>query len=214
MLKLKLRANKIMDTIIQIKPFAEIIESSLNIWKAQAWQWDEAPSFGSLVTVKTLERTIFGLVSNIEICSADAYRVVTAYKKTEEELKKEQPQIFEFLKTTFSCITIGYQENDILLYQLAPEPPKMHAFVFPAKYQEMVDFFSNEQYLQLLFNFSSHLFSLDELLLSILKQLSDKDILTKDNLEKFIETFSLLTANDYRRLKLFLKRTKSILKQF
>ncbi len=197
-------------------PFAEIIESSLTRWKAQAWSSDVVAAFGSLVTIKTQERIIYGLIFDIEICSCDPYRTVTIYKKEEHELKRDQPQIFEFLKTNFSCITVAYRENknNKLLYQLSPEPPKIHAFMHFATNEDIIDFFSDDQYLQLLFNFSSNTFCLDELLLAILKQLSDSNILNKDNLQKFIETFSLLTANDYRRLKLFLKRAKPILTNF
>lgn len=197
-----------------MNPFAEIIESSLDKWKVQAWNLENNVIFGSLVKVKSKDRTIFGLVSNIEICSIDPHRIITAYKKEEIELKRDQPQIFEFLKANFNCITVGYKDDisNVLLYQLAPEPPKIHAFVYLATDEEVIDFFTDEQYLTLLFNFSNSLLSLEELLLAILKQLSDRNVLKKDNLEKFIELFSLLTANDYRRLKLFLKRTKPILK--
>ncbi|MBA3954049.1 hypothetical protein H0X48_01900 [Candidatus Dependentiae bacterium] len=194
------------------QPFAEVIESSLTIWRAQTWQWDNFPSFGSLVTLETETRVLFGLVYFIQTGSLDPSRTAYAYKKTEAELKRDQPQIFEFLHTTFSCLTIGYLEKDKLLYQLAPEPPKIHAFVCHANHQQIVQFFSHEHYLHILFEFSHHLFSLDELLLALLKNLSDNNALTQENLSKFIETFSLLTANDYRRLKLFLQRAHTIIK--
>lgn len=194
------------------KPFAEVIESSLNIWKAQTWKWDIFPSFGSLATIETKDRTIFGIVYNIQTGSLDQMRSVIAYQKTEEELLREQPQIFEFLHTTFSCLTLGYLQNKQILYQLAPEPPKIHAFVNLAQLEEVDLFFSNEQYLHLLFSSANQILLLDELLLSLLKRLSDSNILTEATLSKFIETFSLLTANDYRRLKLFLQRAQPIIK--
>lgn len=192
--------------------FAEIIESSLSTWRAQSWKWDIMPKFGSLITIETPERKVFGLVHTIQTGSSDPARTVMAYKKTQHELKLEQPQIFEFLQTTFSCLTLGYSQDNMLLYQLAPEPPKIHAFVRVATLEETARFFSNEHYLHLLFCFSSQLFSLDELLLAVLKQLSDLHLLTEELLTRFIETFSLLTANDYRRLKLFLQRAHPIIK--
>ena len=194
------------------QPFAEVIESSLTTWRAQAWQWDIFPRFGSLTVIQTPERTVFGLVYYIQTGSRDPARIPYAYKKTEAELKQEQPQIFEFLHTIFSCITIGYLQNSKLLYQLAPEPPKIHAFVAHAQKQQILEFFSHEQYLHLLFEFAHQFFSLDELLLALLKNLSDQEALTHDCLIKFIETFSLLTANDYRRLKLFLQRAQASIK--
>jgi hypothetical protein len=194
------------------KPFAEVIESSLNIWRAQTWRWDDFPQFGSLITIENGNRTLFGLVYFIQTGSLDPSRTAYAYKKTEKELKREQPQIFEFIQTTFSCLTVGYLQDTTLLYQLAPEPPKIHAFAYHATKDQVLHFFSHEHYLHILFEFSHQVFSLDELLLALLKNLSDQQVLTQENLSKFIETFSLLTANDYRRLKLFLQRAHAIIK--
>ena len=193
----------------QQKPFAEIIESSLSSWKAQCWHWDTMPSYGSLVTIKTAQRTLFGIVHEIHTGSTDSLRTVFTYKKTEDELKRDHPHIFEFLQTSFSCITLGYVEENEVHYQLAPEPPKIHAFVYPAQRAELGSFFSKEQYLHTLFSGGQHLFSLDELLLALLKHLSSHELLTEDRLARFLETFSLLTANDYRRLKLFLQRAQT-----
>lgn len=192
--------------------FAEIIESSLSTWRAQCWQWDIIPSYGSLVTITTPERTLFGLVHEIHTGSADSLRTVFTYKKTEDELKRDHPHIFEFLQTSFSCLTLGYQENEHIQYQLAPEPPKIHAFVRPAERIQIEEFFSRDQYLHTLFAFAPQIFSLDELLLAMLKHLSSEQLLSHDQLARFIETFSLLTANDYRRLKLFLQRAQIIIK--
>ncbi len=194
------------------KPFAEIIESSLTGWLAQSWQWDQFPSFGSVITIETKKRILFGIVHQIETGSMDPVRYPFAYQKTEEELLQEQPQIFEFLKTTFHCLTIGYQEQGApITYQLAPEPPKIHAFAACASRQLYKNFFANNQYLHILFGLSNSIFNLDELLLAILKQLKDQDILTEVTVANFIDTFSLLTGNDYKRLKLFLQRAEQII---
>lgn len=188
--------------------FAEVIESSLTHWLAQSWQWDHFPTFGSLVTVKTHHRTTFGIVHQIQTGSMDPVRYPFAYQKTEEELLKEQPQIFEFLKTTFSCLVLGYQENASLIYQLAPEPAKIHAFVSRASAEQCKAFFSHEQYLHVLFGLSSQVFNLDELLLAVLKQQTDLGLINEQSVAEFMQTFSLLTGNDYRRTKLFLQRVE------
>lgn len=194
------------------RPFAEVIASSLSTWQAQCWDPEDIPAYGSILTVHTQQRTIFGLVHNISMGSQDTHRTVFAYKKSEEELKRDHPHIFEFLQTTFSCLTLGYTEHERILYQLAPEPPKIHTFVTRTAPAQLSQFFAHEQYLHTLFSHAHQIFSLDDLLLALLKQLSDHTILTKDHLLRFIETFSLLTANDYRRLKLFLQRVQPILK--
>ncbi len=193
------------------KPFAEVIESSLTGWLAQSWNWNYFPTFGSIVTIDTKKRILFGIVYQIKTGSIDPIRYPFTYQKTEEELMQEQPQIFEFLKTTFSCLIIGYREKEKIIYQLAPEPPKIHAFVCPAAPDLHQDFFSHNHYLHILFALSNNLFNLDELLLAILKQLSDQNLLDQHTLEQFVDTFSLLTGNDYRRLKLFLQRAQDLI---
>jgi hypothetical protein len=186
--------------------FAEIIESSLENWIAQSWQWDQFPIFGSVLIVENEKRKLFAIVHQIQTGSMDSSRQPFAYKKTEEELKKEQPQIYEFLRTTFSCLILGYQDNEDVFHALAPKPAKIHSFVRNATDQEISNFFRNSQYLQVLFGHGNKILNLDELLLALLKSIKQAKQFEQEQLDEFIETFSLLTCNDYRRLKLFLQR--------
>ena len=194
------------------KPLAEVIESSLQHWLAQSCQWDSFPSFGSLVTIQRQSTILFGIVHDIKTGSMDPSRYPFPYQKTEEQLLKEQPQIFEFLKTTFSCLPLGYKQQESFYYQLPPEPPKIHSFVTPAQKELYQAFFCNEHYLHILFNFSGSINNLDELLLALLKQLNNHHILDTKKFERFLEMFSLLAGNDYRRLKLFLQRAQQTIK--
>ncbi|MBM17735.1 MAG: hypothetical protein CL947_01545 [Epsilonproteobacteria bacterium] len=196
---------------IEKNSFAEIIESNLSEWTAQCWQWDQTPSFGSLVITSHGSLQIFGIVHTIKTGSMDPIRQPVPYQKTEEELQQEQPQIFEFLQTTFTCITVGYYENNKFFYHLPERPPKIHAFVDNAKELQYNQFFAQEHFLHLLFNLSNQIFNLDELLLAMLKQLTQKQVLNNENLNNFIETFAMLCKNDYQKLKIFLQRTDQLL---
>ncbi len=200
-----------MNTLQPATPFAEIIESSLSTWRAQCWDWDIIPHHGSIVSVTSGSRTIYGLVHAMTTGSHDNQRTVYAYKKTEEQLKQEHPHIFEFLTSTFTCITLGYKEGSSIRYQIAPTPAKIHAFVSVPTQDELRSFFSQEQYLHTLFAHADQIHSLDDLLLALLEQLVHTQILNQSNFKRFIQTFSLLTANDYRRLKLFLQRAQPVL---
>ncbi len=192
-------------------PFAEVIESSLHNWRAQCWQWDIVPSYGSLLSITQGSRTLYGIVHAIATGPQDMQRTVFAYKKTEEELKKDHPHIFELLTSTISCITLGYKENGIIRYQTAPIPPKIHAFVTLTPAEELQAFFAQEHYLHTLFSTSDHLVSLDDLLLALIEHMNNTHSLTPERFSRFVQTFSLLTANDYRRLKLFLQRVQPLL---
>lgn len=196
-----------------MKPFAEVIESCLDHYTAQCWKWDNFPTFGSLVQIQNTHKTIFGVISHIQTGSIDPTRSPFPYQKTEDELRAEQPQIFEFLKTSFRVQIVGYNDHIInqLCYVLPPAPCKIHAFVQECTGETTQSFFSQSEFLPLLFSFSSNIPNLDELLLVIIKQLSEKKILNHSNIDKFCQTFSLLTGNDYRRLKLFLNRAEKLL---
>lgn len=185
--------------------FAEVIESSLQGFTAQSWQWDTFPEFGSLVTIETKKRTLFGVVHAISTGSMEPGRYPFTYQKTEEELLAEQPQIFEFLKTSFSCIILGFSEHEVMLYHRAPEPPKIHAFVSLATPLEYKRFFACHNYLHVLAS-SQQPESVDELMLALLRNAHQQKLLDQARLESFIEIYSLLIGNDYRRLKLFIQR--------
>ena len=191
--------------------FAEVIESSLDNFLAQSWEWNCFPKFGSLVQVQSDQEIILGIVTQIQTGSMDPMRYPFAYKKTEEELLEEQPQIFEFLKTTFRVQLCGHVPvcEARIHYLLPSKPCKIHAFVKEASQDLVSDFFNKPDFLHLLFAFGAQLCNLDELLLAIFRQLSDKKLLGSEKLDSFCQTFSLLTGNDYRRLKLFLKRVEA-----
>lgn len=193
--------------------FAEVVTSSLISWQAQSWQWDVFPKFGSLVCIEQKKRMLIGLVHEINTGSIDPSRYPFLYKKTEEELLREQPQIFEFLRTTFTCAVLGYYEHGVIRYQISPEPSKIHAFVKPIDQDLEKQFFSSHQYIHLLFASAHTFFNLDELLLALLTYASHKKLLTEKKLERFIDEFMLLSGNDYRRLKLFLQRVEPIIQR-
>src|SRR5262245_17591697 len=81
--------------------FAEVIQSSLESFTAQCWDWNYFPHFGSLVQTESPTHIIFGTVIQVHTGSMDEARSPFPYQKTEDQLRVEQPQIFEFLKTTF-----------------------------------------------------------------------------------------------------------------
>lgn len=192
------------------KPFAEIIESSLQIFTGQCWAWDKTPQFGSLVIVENGLNQIFGLVYHIQTGSMEPGRYPFPYQKTHQELLTEQPQIFEFLKTSFSCLALGYQDKDKIHYLMPPEPPKIHSFLTIASPEQYRFFFAQNRYLPLIFGFSGPI-NTDELLLALLKGQNDQKSLKNESLNDFIHTYSLLTGSDYRRLKLFLSRAEKII---
>ena len=190
--------------------FAEVLESNITTFTAQSWKWDEIPEFGSLVSATSNGRTIFGIIFDINTGPTDSIRQPVTYQKTQEELLQEQPQIFEFLTTTFSCIAIGYTHQGKILYNLPPQPAKMHTFVQYACDQDYEQCFASEQFLHLLYNANAPI-NIQELLLAIVAHQLARKIMTKKRLNALIESFFMLNKNNYLQTKMFVSRLDQLL---
>lgn len=194
-----------------VNAFAEVLESSINCFTAQSWKWDDFPVFGSLVTVTENDRTIFGLVTSIETGSIDPNRYPFTYKKTFEELQEEQPQIFEFLKTNFKVLIVGHMEDSNIRYLLPSTPSKIHSFVSFCSKLLSEKFFSSFDFLHLIFSNEAFITNTDELILALLQYLGKERLLNELKLIEFSDRLSILTGNDYRRLKLLLYRAQQLI---
>jgi len=204
------------DNSLKIKqePFAEIVEGCLDNFLAQSWKWDKFPDFGSLVEVVGKEITTVGCVCHVQTGSLDPVRYPFPYQKTEEELLQEQPQIFEFLKTIFKVQILGYKNSlindDKFFYLLPSKLCKIHSFVQNVSSDTSNTFFQSADFLNILFSFANQIPNLDELLLAIIRNLAQSQSLSEKFLDDFSQQFSLHTGNDYRRLKLFLRRVEAL----
>jgi len=194
--------------------FGEVIEGNLSSWIGQSWEWNHVPEFASLVIATSNNIKMYGIICNIQTGSSDPARKPIPYQKTEEELLRDQPQIFQFLQTRFNCIAVGYQQNEKIYYHIPNQPTKIHTFIEHASIDDYQKFFSNYQFLNILFNQQSQIANFDELLLAIIKNLYEKKCLNKTNFYDFIETLSILYKNDYQRLKIFLNRIQSMMPTF
>lgn len=196
------------------RAFAEVIESGLGGWTAHCWQWDVFPNAGTVVVIEnTIENDLekqFGIIRLIETGSIDPARIPFAYKKTEEELKRDHPEIFALLKTTCLCVSTGFcQANSTILYHQAPRPPKVHAFVRPAELAEQALFFSQTGYLDLLASQLQHP-TLDELLLAIVREQPWYFWEKNPNYLAFFENYAHLINHDYARLRRFTARVEAL----
>lgn len=184
---------------------AEVVESSLMTWVGQCWQWQQFPSFGSLVAIDTLDKTLFAVVFDVKMGSGEPNRYPMTYQKTEQELLSEYPHIFEFIKTNFHCLPIGYRQKEQFFHLLPPEPAKIHAFMRYMTEEEKGAFFTKTDFMPILFN-TTLVSDIDELLLAIIRNLVIEGILVEEAMYTFLDFFSLLAGNDYRRLKIFIQR--------
>src|SRR5690242_8929873 len=122
-----------------MKRIGEVITSSTTHLVAQALRAPEenltmpkAPPFGSFVRVALEEgaQEIYGVVYHVETTSIDAAHRPVALNLSRQELREQQPQIFELLRTDFSVVVTGFREGGRYHQYLPPFPPQVHDFVY------------------------------------------------------------------------------------
>jgi hypothetical protein len=126
--------NKTMNTPLAPR-VGEVIASSTRDLMAEVLDDQEPPDFGTWVQVERPDGLmLYGLVSHIEIGSLHPNRQATAFGKTQEELRREMPQILELLRTTFSAQILAYQDPhsyaSSIRQTLPPRPARLHDMVY------------------------------------------------------------------------------------
>ncbi len=115
------------------KPVGEVVAASTRELTAEVSRHALPPAFGSLVRIvdQGSRTTTYALVYQVQMGSIEPNRRATAYGLSFDELMREQPQLFELLRTEFQALVIGYREASSPLRQtLPPRPPTLHAFVY------------------------------------------------------------------------------------
>lgn len=181
----------------------EVIESSTTGFRAQARELHGAPALGALVRVVS-EPVAYGLVTNVETGSLDSSRRPIAFGLPEEELRREQPQIFELLKTEFEALLVGYREGEVLWQTLPPYPPRLHSFVYECSPEEVRAFTEELDFLRLVVQSEPR--HLDELLLAIARQAIQAHEQDPRYITAIGQEIASLLGGDYDRLRSLIRR--------
>lgn len=190
---------------------AEITDSTVGHFIAQCWRWDTVPGYGSLVCAEQGASRWYGVVYRVHAGSDDPSRAVFAYQKTLDELRAEQPQIFEFLKTEISALLIGYVHNEQLSYGSCPLPVMVHTFVRIASVQECTQILRDPHYLHQLFAQAHMVGSIDELLFALFSQAKLLKVLNREMIIASLDVFNALSDQDYRRLRMLAQRLEGMM---
>jgi hypothetical protein len=183
---------------------AEIIESSTTQFAAQTRELNGSPPFGSFVKVGA-PVTIIAMIYEISTGSTELNRRPVAYGKTEEELKYEQPQIFELLRTEIKAMIVGYSDESGMKQLIPPQPPKLHSFVYTCTLEEVQEFTCNFDYFRTLAGIGGTL--ADELMIAAIQQTCR--VRVESARHYFIQAgkeLARLFRDDYDRLESILKR--------
>lgn len=181
----------------------EVIESSTMEFIAESRVLHGAPPFGTYVKVDSYP-VIYALTYNVCTQSIEPNRKPTAYGKTEDELRLEQPQIFELLRTEFSCLTVGYEDDTGVHQLLPPHPPKIHSFVHFCSATEIARFTDKAHYLRPIFNQAR--VPSDELTIAAIRNAYRARGENGQYLVKAGKEVARLLKDDYDRLRSILER--------
>jgi len=191
------------DTADERTHVGEVVESSTTELIAQARELHGAPSFGQFIRVAA-EMPVVGIVFNVFTHSIEPNRRPTAYGKTEEELRLEQPQIFELLRTEFQALVIGYLDGDEAVQILPPQPARIHSFVYLCPDQQVRAFTRTDDYLRSILNTSK--IPTDELVVAVLRHTVRAHAHAPSYLVQMGKELSRLLSDDYDRLSSIIRR--------
>src|ERR1700758_5249591 len=186
----------------------EVVESSTKGFIARSQNVGESPSFGYFVKTDS-EPVVYGLVYEILTESEEPGRKPKAYGMTIEELRREQPQIFELLKTEFHVLITAYSEEGSptrsgIRFSLPPLPPPIHSFVFECTKDEVEKLSSEDFFLRTII--SSPNIPADDLIISSLRYAQNARGFDKDYIVRMGKSLARIFKDDYERLSSVLRR--------
>lgn len=186
-----------------MKHIGEVIESSTKGFVARSPRVGESPSFGSFVRTSS-EPRVYGLVYEILTGSKEPGRKPTAYDMSIDELKREQPQIFELLKTEFHVLTLAYLDGGKIRFALSPLPPPIHSFVHECSDEEKLELSSEDFFLRAIVSSSN--VPVDDLIISSLYNAQNVREKDKHYMVRMGKSLSRFFRDDYERLASILRR--------
>ena len=190
-------------TIAISEHLGEVVESSTSLFTAECPELNGSPAFGSFVRTDT-EPAVFGVVHNVSTRSMEPNRRPTAYGKTEDELRMEQPQIFELLKTEFEVAVIGYRDEKGPRRSLPPLPPRIHSFVYECQEADLKALTRNGDFLRTIL--SQPRLPTDDLMIAAVRNAWHARAYDMSYLVSLGKDLSRLIRDDYDRLSSMMRR--------
>jgi len=191
-------------------PIGEVIESSTRQFVAEVYRDQPPPAFGSWVRVVQPDgRTIYGLVSHVEMGSVEPGRRPMALGRSPDELRREMPQVLELIRTTFRAQVLAYEDPDGRIHQtLPPYPAGIHAFVEVCPPEIVRRLGRPYDFLRTLVQNPDPAVPVDDLLVAVLRQIHDGHG-EPEREQALIEAgrvLSRLLRDDHERLQAILRR--------
>jgi hypothetical protein len=159
----------------------------------------------------TLPAATYALVYGANTASLEMGRRPSALGfADEDELRAQQPQIFELLRTEFSGLLLAYSEGEgkALRRHLPPKPPRIHSRVYPCNGAEIRGLTEDLSFLRAILLPSGGALSgvpSDELAAACLRQAREAQVNDQEFLLRAGRTLASLLADDYDRLQAIIR---------
>jgi hypothetical protein len=180
---------------------------------AQSYRLNESPAFGSLLVAPAPRNGVyFGLCAGTETGAIEPGRHAMAWGTAEgeaEDVYARQPQLAHVLRTTFTCLLVGYAgDTGTVVQRVPPMPPRVHERVWPADTDVAAAFFKDLSYLR--FVLRSGVENAEDLIAASIgcgyrAHGADRDFLVGSG-----RAVARLLAGDYERLKAVLELLTSM----
>lgn len=158
-----------------------------------------------------LPAAVYALVFDARTTSLETGRRPSALGfADEDEIRAQQPQIFELLRTEFSALLIGYCDGDArgLRRHLPPKPPRIHGRVYPCEAIEVRALTKDLSFLRAVLLPSGGAMAgapVDELAAACLRQAHQAQADDRGFLLRAGKTLAAILADDYDRLQAILR---------
>lgn len=183
----------------------EVVESSTADMVAEATELDAAPAFGSLVHTDADFPTV-GVVFNTTTQSIEPNRRAVAFGMSAQELRLQQPQIFELLRTHFHVHVLGYMDGVDPVPVLPPQPSPVHSFVYECDDELVRRWTASDEYLRSLLNRPSQGLPADDLIIAVVRRALRAHESVADFGLRTGKHLARLLRDDYDRLSSILRR--------
>ena len=188
----------------------EVIEAGTTEFVSQCYELYQSPPLGSLVKTGDPEGEQYGIVYYATTCSLEPGRRPIARGKDEADeaaVYRESPQLSKLLRTEFSALVVGYQEERKIYYYLPPQPARIHGFVYRCSPDEVSEFGQSFDFLSMLINTRLPV-AMEELVAAALRRMSQ----TSEDPRAFLvaagKELAVLLGSDFERLKAVLGRIR------
>lgn len=151
---------------------------------------------------------IYALVYGSSTASLEPFRRPSALGYDEDDLREQQPQIFELLRTEFQGLLVGFTDGSgVLRRHLPPKPPRIHAWVYPCDAAEIRALTADLGFLRSVLTAGGSLggVPVDELAAACLREARPFQSGEREFLLRAGKSLAAILADDYDRLQAILR---------